>query len=194
MSQNLYYIGRYKDKIISLLLNSDDVITLINPETDERFEVEDVLLGDTFEIYNKKGELERINLQGHIFNYLFVPGTTTEEKVFICIEALIDSVDNTYFNNFSMFIHVYSPKRLVRLDRYSTPTSLEMKKLGFSGNRVDMLCDAIDRLLNGNETFGIGEVTPSNTNPLTLSLPNDKFYGKCLKYKVKNFMDTEECG
>lgn len=194
MGKNLYYIGRYKENIISLLLNSDNVIALINPTTDARFEIEDILLGGTFDVYNEQDKKERIELQGHIFNYLFVPDTTTEERVFICIDTFIDSIDNsTYFNNFSMLINVYSPKEMVRLNKYSVPTSSEMKAMGFSGNRVDMLCDAIDRVLNGNKTFGIGEVSLASRNPITLSLPNDKYYGKCLKYKVKNFIDNEGC-
>lgn len=195
MDKSLYYLGRYKEKIISLLLNSDNVIKLINPQEDERFEIEDILLGGTFNVPDKEGiNNEIVTLQGHIFDYLFVPDTTTEDKTFICIETFIDSIENTYFDKLSMDIHVYAAKPIVQLDGYSKPTSSEMKKLGFSGNRIDMLCDAINRELNGNKTFGIGNVKLFDRNPLSISLPNDKFYGKCLRYTVRNFIEVDDCG
>lgn len=190
---NLYYSGRYKDKILSLLINSDDVVKLINPTMDKRFELDEILLGGTYFVYNAKHEKEKVVLQGHLFDSIFVPDTTDEQKVFICIETLINSIERGIFNAFSLFIHVYVSKDLVRLDGNSTPRHAEMMKLGFSGNRVDMLCDAIDRKLNGNSSFGIGDVEPSSRNFLTLSIPNDKFYGKCLQYTVKNYIDTENC-
>lgn len=192
-ARNLYYTGRYKDRILSLLINSDSVVKLINPTMDKRFELDEILLGGTYFVYNDRHEKEKVVLQGHIFDSIFIPDTTDEQKVFICIETLINSVEQGIFNDFSLFIHVYVPKSLVRLDGYSSPRHTEMMKLGFSGNRVDMLCDAIDEKLNGNDKFGIGDVEPAPRNFLTLSVPNDKYYGKCLQYTVKNYIDKDKC-
>lgn len=192
-SRNLYYAGRYKDKILSLLINSDSVVKLINPTMDERFELDEILLGGAYFVYNSEHKKEKVVLQGHMFDSLFVPDTTSEQKVFVCVETLVNSVEQGVFNNFSLFINVYVPKSLVRLDGYSSPRRTEMMKLGFSGNRVDMLCDAIDEKLNGNDKFGIGDVEPAPHNFLTLSVPNNEFYGKCLHYTVKNYIDKDKC-
>lgn len=196
MNKNLYYMGKYKSKILSLLVNSKDVVDLINPIIkpgyEQYFSIDDILLGGTYEITKSNGS-EKMEIQGHLFDYLFVPDTTTEEKVFVCTEVLVDDIADNIFNNFIMYIHVFASKSLIRLDSFSTPKSIDMKKRGFTGNRIDMLCDAIDRTLNGNTSFGIGDVSLIPRNPISLYLPNDKYYGKVLKYSVKNYIDTENC-
>lgn len=194
MGKNLYYLGKYKSKIISMLLNNHDLVKLINPKIISNLNIDDILLGGTYEVPGTNdSNIEKIEVQGHIFDYLFVPNVTCEDKVFICIETLVDSCENQYFSDFIMYINIYVAKSLLHLESNSSPSSIEMSKLGYVGNRLDMLCDAIDRLLNGNSSFGIGDVTPIPYNFITLDIPDNKYYGKCLRYKVKNYIDRDGC-
>ena len=66
-------------------------------------------------------------------------------------------------------------------------------EVGHYGNRIDVLCDIVDRILNGNKKIkGISKVTPAQRGFCTIYFPNSKYYGKCLKYNISNFNDTEE--
>ena len=192
--KNLYYLARYKKNIVSLLINSAPIVDLIAPDIDDRVELDDNLLGGEFEVPKRNGDgTDHLNIQGHIFDYIFTPETSDESDVFICIEALVNAVDDVFFNDCVLFVHIYVPKKRVRLTSKSNPTQSKMIKAGFIGNRVDMLCDAVDRLLNGNKEIGIGEVRPVARNAVTLSIPNTTYYGKCLTYNVKNYIEENEC-
>lgn len=182
---NGYYMAKYKNKVRSYLITSDNIIKLINPVVAENLNVEDVLLGGVFQVIDTDtGKTIKVKEQGHIFDYLFVDETTHESKVFICIESVIDSVAYPFLNMI-LYIYVYVHRDLMRLTSETSPKSSEMYKAGFYGNRADQLTDAIDRMLNGNQTFGIGEVSPADRGYISVSVPNSSFYGKCMRYKVR---------
>lgn len=63
-------------------------------------------------------------------------------------------------------------------------------------NRIDVLCDIVDRVLNGTDKIaGIGDVEPASRGYMTLYCPNTNYYGKRLKYHITNFNDAEDsCG
>ncbi len=189
---NLYFSGEYKDKIIKLLINNNIVVQLINPVTDNPnidLDLPDVLLGGSWIIDGKQ-----VTEQGNIFNHAFVPMLTDETKTFIFVETDIQTIEDNIFTQFGLYIYVFTHKDLVRLTSTSVPTKNTMKKAGYSGNRIDCLCDAIDRVLNGNESFGIGNVIPASRNHMVAYAPNNVHYGKVLKYTVKNYNPGgEEC-
>lgn len=194
---NLYYAASYKNKIINLLLENKNLIKLINPKPSECKDIDivDVLMGGEWII-------DGINYeeQGHIFDYNFVDDTTTEKKTFIFVETDIDTVRNEFFTDFNLYVCIFTDKKLVKLTNNSVPTVNEVKSMGyFSGtyaNRIDVMCDIVDGILNGtNKIAGIGDVQPAPRNYVTIYCPNNKFYGKCLKYHISNLNETEVgCG
>lgn len=179
-------VSRYKNKIINLFLNDPFIVRLINPKPSECPDMDsiDVLLGRDLIVGDKKW-----SEPGHIFDYDFVDDTITQEKTFLFVDIDVDSVERTMFAGFDLSVYVLTSKSLVRLNDSTTPTVEEVEQNGYFagryGNRVDTLCAAVDRLLNGNSDFGIGDVTPAPQGYYVPYCPNSHFYGKRLKYRVK---------
>lgn len=195
---NLYSAASYKNKIINLLLKNENFIELIDPEPSECEFIDtiDVMLGGKWIYEGKKWEE-----QGHIFDYNFVNETTIADKTFVFVETDIDNVSQNMFVNFNLYICIFTSKDLVRITDASSPTVKEIKEMGYFAstyaNRIDVLCDIVDETLNGtNKIPGIGNVKPSQRSYVTMYCPNNKFYGKCLKYNVTNYNDAggDNCG
>ena len=194
---NFYYSAMYKNKIINLLLMNDNFVKLMNPTDPKHSDLDiiDVLIGGEWIIDGVKYEE-----QGQVFDYNFVDGTTTEEKTFCFVETDIDTIRDNLFTDFNLYVCLFTSKELVRLTSETAPTVKEVKQMGsFAGsnaNRVDTLCDVVDKILNGNEKIkGIGTVKPANRGFCTLYSPNSKYYGKCLKYHITNINEIEDtCG
>lgn len=195
---NLYYASAYKSKIINILLGSKDLIKLINPTPDSDgyengyLDLVDVLIGGTW--FDGKRKYEE---QGHIFDYNFVDETTTKEKTFILVETDIENVRQNMFADFNLYISIFTAKSLVRLTNDTIPTAKEVKDMGYfasnNANRIDVMCDIVDSLLNGNTKIpGIGSVTPAPRYYVQSYCPSKKYYGKCLKYTVTNLNEIEE--
>ena len=192
---NLYYSSAYKSKIINLLLKSKNLIKVINPEHNECEDIDiiDVLLGGEWIIDDKKYQE-----QGHIFDYNFVDDTTCDEKTFILVDTDIDTVSDNLFTDFNLFVCIFTSKSLVRLTTETTPNVEEVKKMGCfatdrRANRIDVLCDIVDKILNGNENIhGIGTVSPAKRGYVTTFCPNQNYYGKCLKYHITNLNEVDD--
>lgn len=194
---NLYYAAAYKNKIINLLLANKNFIKLINPTPSkcEDLDIVDVLIGGEWIINGTKWEE-----QGHVFDYNFANETTVEQKTFVFVETDIPTIEKNLFMDFNLYICIFSEKDLVRLTSETKPTVKEVKDMGYfassTGNRIDILCDCVDRILNGNEKVqGIGTLTPAPRGFLTNYCPNSNYYGKCLKYHITNLSEIEDsCG
>lgn len=198
--ENLNFVGKYKEKIIKLILNSDIIVKLINPKSHNYLDLVDILLGGTFFIDKKghivkKGQGEKLEIQGHIFDHIFIDGAINNAKVFINIEVYVDKVQYDILNEFTLLLNIFAEKTLISLDENSIPTKSEMKSLGLYGNRIDQLCSCIDGLLNKNSSFGIGDVQPATIGYNQIYYPNNNYYGKTLRYTVKNYNDIgDNCG
>lgn len=194
---NLYYAAAYKNKIINLLFSNKNFIKLINPTPSkcEDLDIVDVLIGGEWIIDGTKWEE-----QGHVFDYNFVNETTDEQKTFVFVETDIPTITDSLFMDFNLYVCIFSAKDLVRLTSETKPTVKEVKDMGYfassTGNRIDILCDCVDRILNGNERVqGIGTLTPAPRGFLTHYSPNSNYYGKCLKYHITNLSEIEDsCG
>ena len=194
---NLYFASDYKNTIINLLINNNDFVKLINPKESEcsKIKIRDVLLGGSWFIDGKKYEE-----QGHVFDYNFVDDTTTDEKTFVFVETDIDTVRQNIYTDFNLYVCIFTHKSLVRIMDDTIPSMNEVEEMGYNvghyGNRVDILCDIVDNILNGNEKIrGIGTVEPATRGYVSMYCPNSKYYGKCLKYKISNLnMGGDECG
>ena len=192
---NLYFVSNYKNKIINLLLKNDDFIKLIDPAPSPHDELDiiDVLIGGTLII-----DGEEYTEQGHIFDYNFVDETTDDQKTFVFVETDIDSVINNIFVDFNLYVCIFTEKRLVRLTDRTSPTVQEIKDMGYFAsnyaNRIDVLCDIADRILNGTDKLvGLGDVNPSERGHVTIYTPNSRYYGKCLKYHIENYNEVDDC-
>ena len=195
---NIYYSASYKNKIINLLLKNEDFIKLINPTPSEceDLDIVDVLVGGEWIIDGQKWKE-----QGHIFDYDFVDDTTTQEKTFVFVETDIEQINKNIFTDFTLYICVFTPKNLVRLNSSTVPTVKEVKDMGYfakaTANRIDTLGQIIDKTINGNEQIvGIGTVTPVPRSHWKRYSPNSKYYGRCLAYRITNLCesDFEDCG
>ena len=195
---NLYYASAYKNKIINLLLANKNFIKLINPTPSkcEELDIIDVLIGGEWIING-----EKLKEQGHVFDYNFANEITTEQKTFVFVETDISTITDNLFTEFNLYICIFTIKDLVRLTNETKPTVKEVKEMGYfagsTGNRIDILCDAVDKILNGNERIqGIGTLKPSPRGFCTFYSPNSIYYGKCLKYSITNLneSDFDNCG
>lgn len=123
-----------------------------------------------------------------IFDYDFADDSTAEEKTFVFIETEIPAVRQNIFTDFNLYVYVFAAKSLVPITDNTIPSADEVNEMGYCGNRIDLLCDIIDRTLNGSESIqGIGDVKPSPENYVTNYRPNSNYYGKCLKYTISNY-------
>lgn len=192
---NLYYAAAYKNKIISLLINNKNFVKLINPVSDSKCEYldeTDVLLGGTY-VYNETEYKE----QGYVFDYDFVNNTADIHKTFVYIETDIESVRQNLYTDFNLYIYIFTSKDLVRITDKTSPTINQITEMGYDksyfssnvyANRIDVLCDIVDRILNGTDKLqGIGTVEPAAKGYVTMFCPDKNCYGKCLKYKISNY-------
>lgn len=194
-------LGGYVNKILKIIINSDDCINLISPDENNLFDIQDVLLGGRlssvqYDPVQKKNITTMHNLQPYIYDFCYTIGTTDKEKVFICVDATIDSMTNIFLTDFSLHLYIYAPKSMNRLSTFTTPTLADMEQKGYCGNRINMLCSALDKNLNGNSTFAsIGNVKPANRNHATIFCPTVDYYGKHLIYTVSGYSeDGDNCG
>lgn len=190
---NLFIASNYKNTIINLLVKNKDFVTLMNPSKPpiSQLSTEDMLLGGTW-FFNGKKYQE----QGQVFDHNFVDETTTVEKSFVFVETDIDTIRQNLFTDFNLYVCVFTAKTLVRITDDTIPSINDVEMMGYNvghyGNRVDILCDVVDRILNGNKKLkGIGDVEPAARGFCTIYSPNSKYYGKCLKYNISNLNESE---
>ena len=109
--------------------------------------------------------------------------------------------DSIYQENllidFNLYICIFTAKSLIRITDDTIPSINDVEIMGYNcghyGNRVDILCDVVDRILNGNQKIkGIGDIEPAQRGFCTIYSPNNKYYGKCLKYTISNLNETED--
>ena len=194
---NLSVAAEYKSKIINLLIKNEKFVKLIAPVKNECEDIDivDTLLGGHWIIGGQK-----YTEHGHIFDYNFVNDAVVDDKTYAFVETDIDTITDNIYTYFNLYVCVFAGKDLIRLDDYTTPNVKEVKEMGlFAGriaNRIDSLCDVIDSTLNGNEKIpGIGTVQPAPSMHMSIYNPNNKFYGKCLKYQIMNYNPGgDECG
>lgn len=191
---NLYTASNYKNTIINLLLKNSDFIALMNPPKSphKNISTEDMLLGGIWFFNGKKYEE-----QGQIFDHNFVDETTTEQKTFVFVETDIDMIRQSLFTDFNLYVCIFTSKDLIRITDDTIPSINDVEIMGYNcghyGNRVDILCDVVDRILNGNQKIkGIGDIEPAQRGFCTIYSPNNKYYGKRLKYTISNLNETED--
>lgn len=127
-------IMRYKQQILSLIINNEDIVRLIDNKKVQSVE-------DSEELINE-----------NVFNFIRVPEAPEEEKTYICVEVDIPTTQTTRNNllkDLIIIIYIITHERLM-------PTS--------EGARTDCISSYIDEMLTGYKNMGIGELElKSNT-------------------------------
>lgn len=122
-------IGLYKNRLVSAILNSNNIIQLLlNKDTYSDEEVDDLM-------YTQ------------IFPYLYVDGTQIEVLSYLCLEVNVPRIPTTTIKDIQIIIWAYCHKDCMK---YS--------KKGFLGTRVDILSDMVERELRDSDRFGIGKL------------------------------------
>lgn len=122
-------IGVYKNRLVSAILNSNNIIQLLlNKDTYSDEEVDDLM-------YTQ------------IFPYLYVDGTQIEVLSYICLEVNVPRIPTTTIKDIQIIIWAYCHKDCMK---YS--------KKGFLGTRTDILADMVERELRDSDRFGIGKL------------------------------------
>lgn len=183
-------LGDYKDLIFKLLMFSGEkselLMEIIMPVLDDdRFDKYDNFLGGEFEYYSG-GKVERVNLQGRLFNVPFIYSTITESICAICMDTNLKKCNQ----NTKEMIITLTPmchKEMLSLDKN---TKRKFKSLGYTGNRLDIVVALIGEILNfGKDSkLGIGTLIPAPFDSITPFYPNNSFFGKTMIYTCSDFM------
>lgn len=122
-------------------------------------------------IGNKDEEIQDpVDLIGvNVFPFAYIPDVETVVKTYICIDIYVPRVKDMIFKDVQIVLNVFSHKDMGTYKGKS---------------RVDLINIEIDKILNGNYSFGIDMVELVSVMPYT---PNYKFSGKQLIYNVPNF-------
>lgn len=155
-----YSLAEDKDVIKSNLLNNDVVYELV--------------LGEG----NTDGDFDK-----HFFNTLFIDTTQLEDKTYITMDTEIIEAKSTKVKCIAIIMDIFTaPSNILLTDNEQE----KFYKLGYKGNRIDVLLDAIKRSISDLD-IGIGQVTLAPTNAVRIVRPTDKFYGKRMILHVYDF-------
>ena len=137
----------YKRKVINLILNDETCVELITG-------AEGTALPAT-SLVNKQ-----------VFPYDYRDETTTDAKVFVCVEVDEGDVRGPAVSGIHLWIYVAVPKSMMNMN---------------GEIRRDALTQRIDTLLNGNKDFGFGKLERRPGGRIVL---HDSFRGRFLHYHV----------
>ena len=131
-------IGNYKNRLVSAILNSEDIMELmLGPDHSEN-DVDNI-------VYSQ------------VFPYLYINDTQTTVKSYLCFDIGIARVPTATVKDIKIIMRIYCHKECMK---YS--------KKGYLGTRVDILSDMIERQLRDSDRFGIGKLQLESVLPISL--------------------------
>lgn len=160
---NLDEIGVFKNRVVSKLINDENVLDVLLGNTDDIDDPETLLLGK-----NGSGE------GGCVFKYEYVPDTQENSKTFLCVEVVPEQTSGDSIAMMTIYVFAYCSKNLMQT----------YHRKGQAGTRIDILVSDIDKLLNGNKEFGIGPLEWAGSS---IYKPAQCYYGRMLVYQVGSF-------
>lgn len=126
---NSQELTRYKQQIMSLIINNEKIVELIdNP---------DVTLENSEELIGK-----------NVFNFIRLPEAPEEERTYICIEVDIPDIRNAYYNK--MFKELIVTIYIITAERLM-PTK-------YGGTRTDLISAELDTMLNDFQGIGFNKI------------------------------------
>lgn len=120
-------------------------------------------------------------LDRYIYDYEYVDNTITETSAYIWVEAEVSRGLNKQINNMKLYVTVACHKSFMKMSSGIIA--------GITGNRRDNLVRFIDKVLNGNDLFGIGNLKLDTVK--TISSSNSHFTIRELQYSVSDFNKRE---
>lgn len=195
---NMYLSSKLKNAVINLLLENPNFVEVVNPKPSECEELDlmDVMVGGDFYVDGKK-----IHEDGYIYDYNFVTDITEDKRTYTFVETACQHVQKNVYVDMDLYICVFAEKSIIRLDENSVPNTKRVNEMGYFcgrfGNRIDVLLDIVDGLVNGNPKLGVTmDVVPAGSDHITVFQPSYHYYGKVLKYRVRMYNETNgvACG
>ena len=105
-----------------------------------------------------------------VFPFEFIPDTVSEAKTFICFDVDIIDVPNRTYYIPAIYVWVFTHKSTMRTD---------------DGRIViDQLAVEINRILNGDRDYGLGELKLKNVRRFN---PIDDYHGRVLTFIASDF-------
>lgn len=160
---NLEEIGEFKNKIVSKLIHDSNIVDVLIGDLNSDVDAETALLG-----------IDNTGKGGCVFKFEYVPDTQEMSKTFLCVEVIPDKTSGDTVTNMYVYVFAYCSKDIMQT----------YKRKGQAGTRIDILASDIDKILNGNNEFGIG---PLEWYGSDIYKPAQIYYGRMLTYMVSAF-------
>lgn len=161
-------IGLIKNRLLPLLLNSNDVM--------------EALLGKGYTNEQVWGSENDDNDYGivykQVFPYLYINDIQTEVLSYLCFEVDVPRIPTGTIKEMKIIFWAYCHKDCMK---YS--------KKGYLGTRADVLADAIERELNDSNKFGIGKLHLDSVTYLNSA--NKSYYGRQLIFTIPDFKSKQ---
>ena len=110
-------------------------------------------------------------IYSQVFPYEYLPNTVEHGTTFLCCEVDIDDVVNKTFLVPSLHIWAYTHISLLRLPNGE-------------GVRTDKMASEIDKILNGNRFYGLGELNLRRARRFS---PIEHYQGRMLTYRARDY-------
>ena len=122
-------ITRYKSKLMSSIINSPELIALVNDS------------------YIEDGEIIDANglVYKQIFPFYYIPDTQTETLSYVIMKVNGLGVSGKIYNKAEVYICVMSHQDIMKVE-------------DAGGTRIDLMGEIIEDLFNGRDDFGFGEM------------------------------------
>ena len=122
-------ITRYKNKLMSSIINSPELIALVNDS------------------YIEDGEIIDANglVYKQIFPFYYIPETQTETLSYVIMKVNGLGVSGKIYNKVEVYICVMSHQDIMIVE-------------DANGTRIDLMGEIIEDLFNGRDDFGFGEM------------------------------------
>lgn len=184
MENPLVSLGLIKEAVGNILMTNNDVSSLAMPYLDdEDYSFEDNWFGCKIG-KNIHGQVKDSRLLGHCKDVPYMDETITDTRSIILMETYPASI-STSIIDYTLVINVICHRDVIKLD---DDEKSEWRKKGYAGNRLDMICQAINLALTDEsikDSFGIGTMRlDTRTSQLQSFKPNTNFYGRTMVYRI----------
>lgn len=123
-------ITRYKIKLMSSMINSSDLIYLI----DKSYIIDGCCSENTDELVYKK-----------LFPFYYIPDTQIDKFSYVMMKIDVFGTKNNLYNNVDVYICVMSHQDCMKVEKER-------------GTRIDLMAECIEQLFSGRDDFGFGEM------------------------------------
>nr|DAT25779.1 MAG TPA: hypothetical protein [Caudoviricetes sp.] len=183
MDNPLVLSGLIKDVVGNIFLTNEDLTNLVMPVLDDDdYSYEDNWFGCRIK-KNLNGQLKDVSLVGHCKDTPYMEETITDARSMILMETYVNTSSSIL--DYTLVINVVARKDVIDLD---DDEKSEWRKKGYAGNRLDMICQAINLALTDEsikDSFGIGAMRlDTRTSQLQSFKPNTNFYGRTMVYRI----------